>query len=55
MLDSGRYAMLDDGREFSLVRWQPVIEQRLGQQIVATMRGGGVSWEVGRARGPAIG
>ncbi|WP_425602779.1 DUF3363 domain-containing protein [Stenotrophomonas indicatrix] len=51
MLASGRYAMLDDGMGFSLVPWRPVIEQRLGQQIAATMRGGGVSWEIGRHRG----
>lgn len=55
MLASGRYAMLDDGMGFSLVPWRPVIEQRLGQQIAARVRGGGVSWEVGRPRGPAIG
>ncbi|MBC8770686.1 relaxase/mobilization nuclease and DUF3363 domain-containing protein [Stenotrophomonas maltophilia] len=54
MLASGRYAMLDDGMGFSLVPWKPVIEQRLGQQLAATVRGGGVSWEIGRARGPAI-
>ena len=51
MLASGRYAMLDDGKAFSLVPWKPVIEQRLGQQLAATVRGGGVSWEVGRQRG----
>ncbi|SOE35345.1 Type IV secretory pathway, VirD2 components (relaxase) [Delftia acidovorans] len=55
MLASGRYAMLDDGMGFSLVPWKPVIEQRLGQQLAATVRGGGVSWEIGRQRGPAIG
>ena len=56
MLASGRYAMLDDGMGFSLVPWRPVIEQRLGQQLAATVRGGGgVSWEIGRQRGPAIG
>ena len=48
MLASGRYAMLDNGMGFSLVPWRPVIEQRLGQQLVATVGGGGVSWEVGR-------
>jgi len=48
MLASGRYAMLDDGMGFSLVPWKPVIEQGLGKQIAATVRGGGVSWEVGR-------
>ncbi|WP_227459604.1 relaxase/mobilization nuclease and DUF3363 domain-containing protein [Cupriavidus pauculus] len=55
MLASGRYAMLDDGMGFSLVPWRPVIEQRLGQQIAATVRGSGVSWEVGRQRGPSVG
>lgn len=54
MLASGRYAMLDDGMGFSLVPWRPVIEQRLGHQIAATMRGGGVAWEFGRRRGPSI-
>ncbi|MFT3719271.1 relaxase/mobilization nuclease domain-containing protein [Pseudorhodoferax sp.] len=55
MLASGRYAMLDDGLGFSLVPWKPVIEQRLGQHLAATVRGGGVSWEIGRQRGPTIG
>ncbi|MCW0425467.1 hypothetical protein NB713_003410 [Xanthomonas sacchari] len=55
MLASGRYAMLDDGMGFSLVPWRPVIEQRLGQQIAATLRGAQVSWEIGKQRGLAIG
>ncbi|HHA2574946.1 TPA: relaxase/mobilization nuclease domain-containing protein [Stenotrophomonas maltophilia] len=59
MLASGRYAMLDDGMGFSLVPWKlvpwkPVIEQRLGQQLAATVRGGGVSWDIGRTRSPAV-
>ena len=54
MLASGRYAMLDDGMGFSLVPWKPGIEQRLGQQLSATVRGGGASWEIGRHRGPTI-
>ncbi|WP_459617972.1 DUF3363 domain-containing protein [Bordetella sp. 2513F-2] len=55
MLASGRYAMLDDGMGFSLVPWRPVIEQRLGQAMSATVRGSGVSWEFGRNRGPTVG
>ncbi len=55
MLTSGRYAMLDDGMEFSLVPWKPVIEQRLGQQLAATVRSSGVSWELGRQRGTSVG
>ena len=38
MLASGRYAMLDDGKHFSLVPWKPVIERRLGQQMSAVMQ-----------------
>jgi len=55
ILASGRYAMLDDGTGFSLVPWKPVIEQRFGQQLAATVRGGSISWEVGRQRGQSIG
>lgn len=51
MLTSGRYAMLDRGSGFSLVPWKPVIEQRLAQQIAATVYRNGVSWELGRQRG----
>ncbi|MBV5634637.1 relaxase/mobilization nuclease and DUF3363 domain-containing protein [Pseudomonas aeruginosa] len=54
MFASGRYAVLDDGVGFSLVPWNPVIEQRLGQQIVARVRDGSVEWDVGRMRGPTI-
>lgn len=54
MLASGRFAMLDDGLGFRLVPWKPAIEERLGQAMSAVVRGGGVSWEFGRARGPAL-
>jgi len=55
MLASGRYAMLDDGMGFSLVPWKPVIEQRLGQQLAATIQKGSASWELGIRRGISIG
>ncbi|URG49327.1 relaxase/mobilization nuclease and DUF3363 domain-containing protein [Pectobacterium quasiaquaticum] len=54
MLASGRYAMLDDGVGFSLVPWRLAIEQRLGQQITATVRGSSVSWEIGGQRGRGV-
>jgi hypothetical protein len=44
-----------DGMRFSLVRWRPVIQQRPGQKIAATVRGSEVSWEIGRQRGLSIG
>ena len=51
MLVSGRYAMLDDGKAFSLVPWKSVIEQRLGRQLSAIIRSDSVSWNLGRQPG----
>ncbi len=51
MLASGRYAVLEYSKGFSLVPWRPIIEQRLGQQIAATVHNSGMSWEIGRLRG----
>ena len=48
---SGRFAMLDDGLGFSLVPWRPILEQRIGQQLAATIRGDHVTWSFGRQRG----
>src|SRR3989344_5309590 len=42
-LARGRFAMLDDGKGFSLVPWKPVMEMRLGKTLTATVRGGSVS------------
>ena len=54
MLASGRFAMLDDGKGFSLVPWKPVLDHRLGQSVAATIRGTSVSWEFGKQRRLAI-
>lgn len=53
-LASGRFAMLDDGLGFSLVPWRPVIEQRLGQQLSALVKGSSVSWQLGLQRGLSV-
>jgi hypothetical protein len=50
-LASGRFAVLDDGVGFSLVPWRPVLENRLGQQVTATVRGGNASFDWQRSRG----
>ena len=55
-LVSGRFAMLDDGLGFSLVPWQPVLDNRIGQRISGVMRDdGGIEWSFGRKRGLGIG
>ena len=51
-LSSGKFAMIDDGLGFSLVPWQPVLEDRIGQHISGVaMPGGGIDWTFGRSRG----
>jgi type IV secretory pathway VirD2 relaxase len=54
LLASGRFAMLDDGFGFSLVPWKPVLERYMGRQMVATVRGDGATWILGRQRGLTI-
>lgn len=54
-LASGRYAMLVNDMGFSLVPWNPVIEQRMGQPLAAILRGRDASWVIGPVRGRSIG
>jgi hypothetical protein len=56
-LASGRYAMLETmsgegGVGFTLVPWQSVLDNRIGQQIAGVIRdSGGIDWSFGRKRG----
>jgi type IV secretory pathway VirD2 relaxase len=50
-LVSGRYALIDDGQQFVLVPWRPVIERDLGREVDGLARATGVSWSFGRERG----
>jgi type IV secretory pathway VirD2 relaxase len=54
-LASGRFAMIGDGFGFSLVPWRPVLEKEIGRQVMGVMRGGDISWQLGRAIGLGIG
>jgi hypothetical protein len=53
-LFSGRFAMIDDGLGFSLVPWRPVIEKEIGREVIGIMRGGDISWQLGRKLGLGI-
>ncbi|MGQ0682913.1 DUF3363 domain-containing protein [Bradyrhizobium sp.] len=50
-LSSGKFALVENAREFTLVPWRPVIESRLGREVVGTVQGGSVSWQFGRKLG----
>lgn len=53
-LASDRYAVLDDGKSFSLVPWRSVIEHRVGQEMSAVVNGRTATWQIGRSHGVAI-
>jgi type IV secretory pathway VirD2 relaxase len=50
-LASGRYAMIEKSREFTLVPWRPVLDRQLGKVVAGIGRGDTISWSVGRQRG----
>jgi Protein of unknown function (DUF3363) len=54
-LASGRFAMIDDGLGFSLIPWRSVLDKQIGRQVIGVMRGGDVSWQLGRAMELGIG
>ena len=49
-LASGRFALVENGRDFSLVPWRPVLERHMGKQVSGVLRGDGMSWTIGRTR-----
>jgi hypothetical protein len=54
-LVSGKYALVENARELTLLPWRPVIEKELGRTVTGLVRGDGVSWQLGRALGLGIG
>jgi type IV secretory pathway VirD2 relaxase len=54
-LASGRFAVIEKSREFTLVPWRPVLERNLGREVSGIARGDTISWTLGRQRrGPSI-
>lgn len=55
-LASGKFAVIEKSREFTLVPWRPILERNLGQSVSGIMRDDTISWTLGRQRsGPSIG
>jgi type IV secretory pathway VirD2 relaxase len=50
-LTSGRFALIERGRDFALVPWRPVLERAKGQRVVGIVGGEGISWSIGQKRG----
>lgn len=50
-LSSGKFALVEQSHEFTMVPWRPVIDRQLGREIMGVVQGGSVSWHLGRQRG----
>lgn len=50
-LTSGKFAVVEQSQEFTLVPWRPVIDRQLGREVAGIVQGGSVSWQLGRQRG----
>jgi type IV secretory pathway VirD2 relaxase len=54
-LASGKFALVEKSREFTLVPWRSILEDQLGRQVSGIMHPDGISWTIGRQRGLGIG
>ncbi|WP_286828303.1 MULTISPECIES: DUF3363 domain-containing protein [Kordiimonas] len=54
-LAGAKLALIEGGQSFTLVPWRPVLERRRGQAVAGIMRGGRISYDLGRKRGIGIG
>jgi type IV secretory pathway VirD2 relaxase len=54
-LNSGKYALIENAHEFTLVPWRPIMDERLGRQIIGIVRDSGISWDFERKRTLGIG
>ncbi|KDA04220.1 DUF3363 domain-containing protein, partial [Hyphomonas oceanitis] len=50
---SGKFAVIERQRDFTIVPWRQVLEQRRGMAVSGVVRGGRVSWALGRGIGIA--
>lgn len=52
---SGRHALVERSRDFTLVPWRPVLDRQIGKPVAGIVRDGGINWTLGRQRsGPSI-
>lgn len=53
-LSSGKFAIVEQSHEFTLLPWRPVIDRQLGKEVTGIVQGGSVSWRLGRQRGVGL-
>jgi Protein of unknown function (DUF3363) len=50
-LASGRFALIEKSREFTLVPWRQVLERHIGRAVSGMPHGDDFDWTIGRGRG----
>jgi hypothetical protein len=50
-LASGRFALIEQSLEFTLVPWRPVLERHIGRTVSGIPHGDDFDWTIGRGRG----
>ncbi|MCR4266767.1 relaxase/mobilization nuclease RlxS [Nitratireductor sp. ZSWI3] len=54
-LASGKHAIIEKSREFTLVPWRSVLDRHIGKEVSGVVRREGISWTIGRQRsGPSV-
>ena len=53
-LASGRFAIIEQSKEFNLVPWRSVLERSRNQLVTGKVGGTGISWQIGKRRGIGI-
>ncbi len=54
MLGPGKYAVVERSKDFTLVPWRPVLEDKVGKPISGIVREYGINWSIGKARGISV-
>jgi hypothetical protein len=54
-LASGKFAIIEKSKEFTLVPWRPVLERQRGKTVAGAIRGSSVSFDFSKKRGIGIG
>lgn len=50
-LVSGKHALIERSRDFTLVPWRPTLEKQVSKTVSGLMRTDGINWTIGRGRG----
>jgi type IV secretory pathway VirD2 relaxase len=53
-LGSGKFAVIERSKDFTLVPWRPVLENHVGKTVSGILREYGINWTIGRGKGIGI-